>query len=290
MRGAGGKALEIDLRFSRKSGKESSITYSNERIKTFAPIPVLAIPDVQTLDRTGSTQGPPQNNREDLSKWGYYNFLYGWTGGQPDSSAPCLKLVLSTSLSRPGRVTQLCAASQAHCTGRSVNCPGRNSLSAPSRLRGSRAYVRKLQRVRHAIRLCAWTVAVARAAYAWAPAAAHPKRREDHQSRDIGPAIMRSHLGLWYCPNPQKAARIVGFLSAPGENHGSHTQGQRPDPHARCRAGDAASVGAPGRAQSDRHQIRLRHRRLRCLHGACRRALRCAPARSRWPRPRARTS
>ena len=39
-----------------------------------------------------------------------------------------------------------------------------------------------------------------------------------------------------------------------------------------CAAGHAAALGAARRHRTDRHQVRLRHRRLRCLHGAPRRA------------------
>ena len=75
----------------------------------------------------------------------------------------------------------------------------------------SRARILELQRIRHAIRLCAYTVAAFRAHMAGLPLPPKPIRPEDRRLRDTRRAIMRPAKGLWYCPPPQKAARIVGF-------------------------------------------------------------------------------
>jgi hypothetical protein len=89
----------------------------------------------------------------------------------------------------------------------------------------SRAHIFQLQRVRHAIRLCAYTVAAVRAHMRGFPLPCLPKpegrkgtpaplRREAEQPRDIRPAIMRPSERVCYCPPPQKAARIGGFVGA----------------------------------------------------------------------------
>ena len=51
-------------------------------------------------------------------------------------------------------------------------------------------------------------------------------------------------------------------------HHGIHAQGQRPLDYCGCARGYAPAVGAPRRSQPEGHQIRLRHRPVRRLHGA----------------------
>ena len=53
--------------------------------------------------------------------------------------------------------------------------------------------------------------------------------------------------------------------------HGVRDQGQRHRTRGRCRRRHAALVGSARRAGSDRHQVRLRHGALRCLHRSPRR-------------------
>src|SRR3954452_9284398 len=50
-------------------------------------------------------------------------------------------------------------------------------------------------------------------------------------------------------------------------SHDYRDHGERQGTRARCRARDAPAVGASRNARIDRHQVRLRHRRLRRLHG-----------------------
>jgi len=78
----------------------------------------------------------------------------------------------------------------------------------------SRAHILQLRRVRHAIRLCTYTVAAVRAHMRGLPPPPAPLRREALQPRDICPAIMRPSERVCYCPPPQKAARIGGFVGA----------------------------------------------------------------------------
>jgi len=75
----------------------------------------------------------------------------------------------------------------------------------------SRANILQLQRVRHAIRLCAYTVASVRAHMRGLSLPPKPLLRADHAPRDIPVGIMQADQGLWYCPGSQKAARIDGF-------------------------------------------------------------------------------
>ena len=68
----------------------------------------------------------------------------------------------------------------------------------------TRANILRLQRIRHAIRLCAYTVAAVRARMRGLPPPPKPVRPADRHPRDIRPAIMRPSGRLWYCPPPQK--------------------------------------------------------------------------------------
>jgi hypothetical protein len=67
-------------------------------------------------------------------------------------------------------------------------------------------------------------------------------------------------------------ARWMPAASGPRSLRG--TIGERPHSGAARRSGrpgNAAALGAARPARADRHQVRLRRRRLRCLHCACRR-------------------
>ena len=59
-----------------------------------------------------------------------------------------------------------------------------------------------------------------------------------------------------------------------GGDHGHQLHCERQGGVDRRAVGNAAVVGDPGRPQADRHQVRLRHRAVRCLHGAYRRQAR----------------
>lgn len=77
----------------------------------------------------------------------------------------------------------------------------RNALKHGQR---SRANILRLQRIRHSIRLCAFTVGAVRARMRGLPLPCVPVRPEDRRPRDIHPAIMQPSGPLWYCPPPQK--------------------------------------------------------------------------------------
>ena len=80
-------------------------------------------------------------------------------------------------------------------------------------------------------------------------------------------------------PSPILPAELPYFLRV--NAYGFHSDRQREDHDGRCPGRHAAAVGAPRRPQSQGHQIRLRHRPVRRLHGARRRQAQSRPARRR---------
>jgi predicted ATP-binding protein involved in virulence len=79
--GANPARLEVEIGMARAlraaDSAKSRIAYADRKIiHTIAPVPFLAIPDIRTLSRAEMTLAPPPAGREDLARYGYYNFLY----------------------------------------------------------------------------------------------------------------------------------------------------------------------------------------------------------------------
>ena len=86
--------------------------------------------------------------------------------------------------------------------------------------------------------------------------------------------------------------RRNGVLRGELQGHGIHTTGERPLDHGRRASGHAAAVGDPRCPKPEGHEVRLRYRTVRRLHGAlawhsgsCGVRRRSRPRRTRRSRP-----